>query len=78
MPADEVLVVTIAWSGNCELAQREPRLARVLPDAVYWKPVLAGRDDIRWESWAQLYVSMSPWRPHPALSASMGAGRSPA
>jgi hypothetical protein len=27
MPADEMLVVTIAWSGRREPAQREPRLA---------------------------------------------------
>lgn len=60
--ADEVLVVTIAWSGSREPAQREPRLAGVLPDAVYWKPVLADQDDAGWESWAHLHVSMSPWQ----------------
>jgi hypothetical protein len=60
--ADEVLVVTTAWSGTREPTGREPRLAEVLPDAVYWMPVLADRDDTGWESWTHLYVSMSPWQ----------------
>jgi hypothetical protein len=62
MPAGEVLVMTIAWSGSREPARREPRLAGVLPDAVYWQRVLADHDDTGWESWAHLYVSISPWQ----------------
>ena len=60
--AGEVLVVTTAWSGSRDPASREPRLAGVLPDAVYWMPVLTDRDDTGWESWVHLYVSMSGWR----------------
>lgn len=59
----EVLVVTTAWSDSREPAEREPRLARLFPDAVHWMSVLLENpDDTGWESWWHLYVAMSPWQ----------------
>ena len=60
--AGDVLVVTAAWSGSREPAGRQPQLARVLPDAIYWIPVLQDRDDTGPESWMHLHVSTSPWQ----------------
>jgi hypothetical protein len=60
--ADELLVLSTAWSGSAARAGRDPGLRALLPDAVYWTAVGCERDDDGFEYWTHVYVSSASWR----------------
>jgi hypothetical protein len=62
LAADELLVMSTAWSGSEEPAGRDPGLAALLPGAVYWTTVQREPDSDGFGYWTHVYVSSAPWR----------------
>ena len=60
--ADELLVLSTAWSGSEEPAGRDPGLAALLPDAVYWTAVPGEPDGDGFGYWTHVHASLAPWR----------------
>jgi hypothetical protein len=60
--ADELLVLSTAWSGGAEPVGRDPGLAALLPDAVYWTTVQGAPDSDGFGYWTHVYASSASWR----------------
>jgi hypothetical protein len=60
--ADELLVLSTAWSGSAEPAERDPGLTALLPDAVYWTAVQGEPDSDGFGYWTHVYASRASWQ----------------
>jgi hypothetical protein len=60
--ADELLVLSTAWSGSEEPVGRDPGLAALLPEAVYWTTVQGEPDSDGFRYWTHVYASSASWR----------------